>query len=317
MTLKFGPSAPVKLYYGEHLIQHIYAGSELVWGELDIPDFVSLNPGVFTLAGQNLQTRKSGIVTLNHGEFDLVGFDVTGTHNPGTPTDPYFANVVLLCGFDGVDGATTTVDESPVGRALTFAGNAQIDTAQSKFGGSSLLLDGSGDRVTALDSPDWQLGATNSDPWTVEAWVRWNTLTTNNRGIIGQSGGVGSIGWVFTGSSTIGELGFSLSNTGSSFDVSVNTTGAAMTTGVWIHAAADKDSSGKIRVYVDGVMLGSDTPANSVINDSNSGLAIGAQNTSGTVDMHGWLDEVRITKGVARYASDAGFAVPTAPFPRS
>ncbi len=31
----------------------------------------------------------------------------------------------------------------------------------------------------------------------------------------------------------------------------------------------------------------------------------------------GWLDELRITKGVARYASDGGFTVPTAAFPRS
>lgn len=41
-----------------------------------------------------------------------------------------------------------------------------------------------------------------------------------------------------------------------------------------------------------------------------------AQNAAGGVDMNGWLDEVRITKGVARYSLDSGFAVPTAAYPR-
>lgn len=89
-----------------------------------------------------------------------------------------------------------------------------------------------------------------------------------------------------------------------------------MTTGVWYHVAADKDATGKIRLYVDGVMLGSATPANSAIFNSTAGLGIGAQGANGNVDMAGWLDEVRITKGVARYASDSGFTVPTAAYPR-
>lgn len=320
MTLKFGPSAPVKLYYGEHLIQHIYAGSELVWGGFDNPGFVSLSPGVFTLAGQDLQTQKSGIVTLNHGEFDLVGFDVTGTHNSGEPTDPYWGNVVLLMSFDGVDGSRLMVDDSSWHHEFINAvGNAAIDTAQSVFGGSSVVFDGFSDRVEVphLAELPWQLGATNSDPWTVETRVRWNTLTSANRGIIGQDGGGSNRGWTLTGSTTIGELGLAISTGGSSFDVTLNSVGAGMTTGVWYHVAADKDATGKIRLYVDGVMVASDTPVNSGIFASTAKLSIGAQSETGAVDMDGWLDELRITKGVARYASDAGFTVPDAPFARS
>ncbi len=58
--------------------------------------------------------------------------------------DPFSSSVVLLSGFEGTDGSTTFLDESPAGRALTANGNAQIDTAQFKFGASSLLLDGQG-----------------------------------------------------------------------------------------------------------------------------------------------------------------------------
>lgn len=218
-------------------------------------------------------------------------------------------DVSLHCGFNGIDGATTSTDESSSAKTLTFVGNAQIDTSQSKFGGSSLLLDGSGDRVTLADSDDWQLGATKSSPWTIECWVRWNILDSSNRGIMGQNT---SLGWTLTGASTIGEVAFASSNIGT-----ITTSGASMTTGIWYHIAVDHDATGKIRIYVNGVMRGSATPGNSAIaNDSNL-LTIGAQSDAGNVDMNGWIDEIRITKGVARYASDSGFAVPTAAFPRS
>jgi hypothetical protein len=46
-------------------------------------------------------------------------------------------------------------------------------------------------------------------------------------------------------------------------------------------------------------------------------MGIGRVPTFTTFDLNGWLDEIRITKGVARYASDSGYTVPTAAFPRS
>ncbi|ARO24735.1 concanavalin A-like lectin/glucanase family/phage tail domain-containing protein [Rhizobium sp. TAL182] len=233
----------------------------------------------------------------------------TSTAAAVADSDPYFSSVVLLCGFNGADGATSSTDESNAAHSLTFVGNAQLDTAQFKFGSASLLLDGTGDRVESPDSLDWQLGSTNSSPWTIECWVRWNVLDSSNRGIMGQAG---SAGWTLTGTASGGQI----SMAGSNF-TTVTTTGTAMTTGVWYHVAVDHDATGKIRVYIDGVMRGSATPANSAIVNDGTALALGAQTAGGIVDMNGWLDEVRITKGVARYASDSGFTPPTAAFPRS
>ena len=62
-------------------------------------------------------------------------------------------------------------------------------------------------------------------------------------------------------------------------------------------------------------MKGSGTPANSAMFNFNTPLTIGGRAT--TQYLNGWIDEVRITKGVARYASDSGYTVPTAAFPRS
>jgi hypothetical protein len=66
-------------------------------------------------------------------------------------------SVVLLCHFDGSDASTTFTDEK--GHALTAFGNAQLDTAQFKWGSASGLFDGSGDRVGAATSNDCSFGS--------------------------------------------------------------------------------------------------------------------------------------------------------------
>ena len=64
----------------------------------------------------------------------------------------------LLCHFNGPDASTTIVDSSFGGHHAnaTVTGSAQIDTAQSYFGGSSLLL-GANDKIGFADSADWYL----------------------------------------------------------------------------------------------------------------------------------------------------------------
>ena len=61
------------------------------------------------------------------------------------PPDPDFANVSLLLHGDGTNGSTTIVDSSSSSKTVTAVGDAQISTAQSKFGGSSIYFDGTGD----------------------------------------------------------------------------------------------------------------------------------------------------------------------------
>jgi len=65
----------------------------------------------------------------------------------GTPSAGGSAHALisLLLHFDGTDGATTTTDDGPDERTITLAGDAELDTAQKKFGTASLLLDGNGD----------------------------------------------------------------------------------------------------------------------------------------------------------------------------
>jgi hypothetical protein len=85
-------------------------------------------------------------------------------------SDPDFANVSLLLHMDGSNGSTTFPDSSSNGLTVTRYGNAQISTAQSKFGGASAYFDGAGDYLE-LPNPNTAIGAVAGD-FTIECWVR-------------------------------------------------------------------------------------------------------------------------------------------------
>ena len=78
-------------------------------------------------------------------EFKLDKIKATGT----TVGEVHFPKVKLLLPFDGSNGATSTTDSSNTGNTITFNGNAQISTTQSKFGSSSAYFDGTGDYIDA------------------------------------------------------------------------------------------------------------------------------------------------------------------------
>jgi hypothetical protein len=88
------------------------------------------------------------------------------------PVDEEFGNVSLLLHGDGTNGSTTIVDSSSSPKAVTAVGDAQISTAQSKFGGSSIAFDGTGDYLSISSNTALDLGST----WTIEFFVYLNTL---------------------------------------------------------------------------------------------------------------------------------------------
>ena len=73
---------------------------------------------------------------------------ITGTQKEPAGDPFFFSNVSLLLHGDGTNGSTLIKDSSPRMNTVTAVGNAQISTAQSKFGGSSIAFDGTGDSLT-------------------------------------------------------------------------------------------------------------------------------------------------------------------------
>jgi hypothetical protein len=233
-----------------------------------------------------------------------------GSGGSGDLTDPHLPAVVLLAGFEGANGATSTSDESPAAHgAATFAGSAKISTGRAKGGSSSLLVTAAtNDYITWPDSSDWAL---SNGQFTIEAWVYPNTLAgLAAHQIVSQwDNTLTSEGWTLYCQGVT--LQFDISTTGS--DRVFLLFGGTLATAAWHHVAVDFDGT-KYRLYLNGVMTSGNLVLRTVFNSTNP-LSIGADST-GSSKFDGYIDEVRITKNLARYASDSGFAVPSAPFPR-
>ena len=228
----------------------------------------------------------------------------------GAGGDPYFGNVVLLAGWDGTNGATTWNDESPkLHGAGVFAGSAQITTTNPKFGVGSLTDTGSGGGVQWANSADWQLG---SGQFTIECWVYAASFPGSAQFLIAEwNASVPTFSWAFWLNSSI--ISWNTSTTGSDNNADMNWAG--LTTSVWHHVAVDFDGV-KYRLYVDGSTKATFSTLRN-LNPFTYPLGIGCDSSPAhNFTFNGQIDEVRITKGVARYATDTSFAVPTAAFPR-
>lgn len=219
--------------------------------------------------------------------------------------DPHFNNVSLLLHMDGIDGSTTIADSSNNALSFTRFGNAQISTAQSKFGGASALFDGSGDYFSASDNAAFDLG---SSDFTIEAWV-YISGGSVERSICSQWIGGANLGWDF-GVWNTNRLRFYYSTNGSSGSFGINTVITTVPTGQWAHVCACR-SGNTIRLFINGTAAYTSASFNVTIFNSAGSFQVGGSNN--TNSWNGYIDDLRITKGVARYTSN--FTPPTEPFP--
>jgi hypothetical protein len=234
---------------------------------------------------------------------------ITGAEK--TPVDPVFNNVSLLLHGNGTNGSTTITDNSPTPKTVTAVGNAQISTAQSKFGGASIAFDGAGDYLTATYSAsafNWW-----TSDYTLETWVyatsfanwKYTDSGITQGTIIGNAQTVGNINYWSLGVLGDGRLIFSYFKNA----VQTVTSTAAAELSQWNHIALT-NASGQIRLWVNGVGTAPTSIAGTPQSSVPIGLSIGQVNS---VSISGYIDDLRITKGVARYT--ANFTPPTAPFP--
>lgn len=232
------------------------------------------------------------------------------TANFTPPASPVTAitNTSLLTNF--TNGA---IFDNSMKNDLETVGNAQISTSVKKFGTGSMAFDGSGDWLVAPDTDALGFGSGN---FTAEAWVYFSSLA-NEAMIMGQwSGDTGSttLSWaLMLSSGSTGYLRLITSSDGSSvlFDLSTSSTSFTLSTGQWYHIAAVRNGS-TFTIYVDGTSRASTTNSSALYNATNN-FTIGAESNTQAQYLNGYIDDLRITKGIARYT--ANFTPPTAAFP--
>jgi hypothetical protein len=225
------------------------------------------------------------------------------------PTSPVTAitNTSLLLNFTNAG-----IYDAAVQNDLVTVGNAQVSTAVAKFGSSSMAFDGSGDYLTAVDNSLFDFG---TGDFTIECWANFSVATSGvNYAFVGQgtSAFTSNAGFLFLRHDS-NKLRFIYTSDGtgvSGYRVTDSTATFTPTTGVWYHLAVTRSGS-TFRLFIDGVQAGSSTQTTSIFN-STLALAVGAD-SSGGIPFNGYIDDLRITKGFARYTS--AFTTPTAPFP--
>lgn len=206
----------------------------------------------------------------------------------------YGDDCVLMLKCDGADASTSFPDSSLSNHSVTAVGDAQIDTAQSKFGGASALFDGSGDYLSVPDSSDWDMA-----DFTIDFWVRLSS-TSVIQGFLGRLSTTDS-GWLnLYWNNTLARIEANVRGVNGSFSWSPSAN-------TWYHLAFIRDGS-TFKTYVDGIALsGSITSA--------SALAPAGAITFGRADnfqLNGWIDELRIVSGQAIWTSN--FTPPTAEY---
>ncbi len=218
-----------------------------------------------------------------------------------------FQYVSALLHMDGTDASTTFTDHSSLGATFTANGDAQIDTAQSKYGGASGLFDGTGDYLSAAHHASYDV--TTGD-FCVEAWVRVN-------------GGLGAQMILASKTTNAGAAPFYLLiTTGSKFEFNgYQTDGSTLayaligtttvTTGQWYHVAGVRDGN-TFRLYVDGVQEASSS-SSSALWTASQALVIGGFDNS--YRFNGWLDDFRLVKGLPVYSGGTTFTPPTSAHP--
>ena len=213
--------------------------------------------------------------------------------------DLNFGAVSLLLHMNGANASTTFPDHSYNALAVTANGNAQISTAQSKFGGASALFDGTGDRLTLASSPLFGFG---TGDFTCECWI--HRTVSVNQNILDFRTAADVQTWVWNITSNAISM-----YTPSGTLISGTTVLAA---NQWYHVAITR-SGGTIRQFVNGVLEGSGTNTSDF--QSSRPLTIGGTPDAVNGMFTGYIDDIRITKGIARYT--ANFTPPTAQFPNS
>ena len=221
------------------------------------------------------------------------------TSNFTPPAGPYGPDsyTKLLLHFDG--------DESDSAHPATIVGDTKIVASQSKWDGS-LYFDGNGDYLNIPDSEDLELG---SGDFTIDCWVNFSSIASTKNFIAKKTspGGLPWDGYLFGISN--GTIRFLGSTSGSAWDW-IFQDGISISTGTWYHFAAVRNGS-EFKYYINGVQIGATRTVSGSLFNNTGEFRVGSVAGYGEY-MYGYLDEVRVSKGVARWTSN--FTPPSEPY---
>ncbi len=232
-------------------------------------------------------------------DFTAAQFSINGQSYSPVAGDPYFSNVVLFLKGSGENNSTNIIDSSSNPKSITVIGNTRISTDQSRFDNSSIVFNGGGDSLSVSNN-DFAFG---SGDFTIEAWVRPTGSGVAFARVI-QCGNFGSGGdWQLvrdaSGGTTFGYW-FDIDSAGTRLISSVTVNSNA-----WHFITIVRENS-TVKMAINGAVVATGTSSQNL---TRTTITIGASEGGGESNSM-FLDELRITKGIAREIT-----LPTNPFP--
>jgi hypothetical protein len=207
--------------------------------------------------------------------------------------DPHFDDVSLLLQMNGDNDSTSFPDSSNNDLSVTVVGSTKIVTAQSVYGGSSGYFNGTDSRLTIAANGLFSFPA----DFTVEMWVRPETAPSGLDTLLNV--GAYNNGIMFRPGDSLVYVN----------DVVVSN--LPLVVGEWQHLAVVREGT-RVIVFLAGKAIGIKYISGTV-NSGPGAVWIADEPLAPGRFFDGWIDDFRITKGVARYSSD--FTPATAPFP--
>jgi hypothetical protein len=202
---------------------------------------------------------------------------------PAAPPTPIPGTTLLL------NGTNAAIYDATGRNVLETVGNARVVNGVKKYGTGAMYFDGTGDWLLLPNNPDIQLGTGN---FTIEFWIYLNTINAA-RGFVAKGGA--STGWLVSLVST--------NTVRFTFTTSTITSTGTLAASTWYHIAVVREGTGsnQTKIYINGTNDGTGTVSTD-FNQTES-MYIGANRTGGDA-LNGYIDDLRITKGVARYTAN-------------
>lgn len=208
----------------------------------------------------------------------------------GPPTsDPFLSSVVLRLMGDSADGNTTFTDVSSKANVMTPHGTIAHSADTAPFGTTSIKLPGSS-YLTGPTGVNFQFG---TGAYTLECWCNATSLAVviDLLAFCAPGSATGTIMQI----ATTGKLAATTYT-----NQFMPPAGTSIATGTWHHVAMTKDAT-TTRLFLDGVLQSS--LVGDGVTNSDGVCGIGATTAPAGI-FTGYLKDVRITKGVARYTAN-------------
>ena len=255
----------------------------------------------------NIGARNGGSVAPITGYLSDFRVSNTARYTAATMTVPTTPSTVIANTQLMLNYTNAGILDNAEMNDLETVGNAQISTSVKKYGTGSISFNGSTDKLVSPYFPWMDFGTGN---FTIEMWIYFNVALssqTNNAGIVTYRSASLENTSLNLRCLTTNNIAIQLGGTSSSFAWTPSAT-------TWYHLALSRSGS-NLYMFVNGTQQGSTaTNSGNVAFETGYVFTVGG-NPAASVFLNGYIDDLRITKGYARYTSN--FTAPTAAFPNN